>query len=180
MTYHQLALLLSTYTIRSFYDKATRSHWFCAVDICAILFDTTNYSNAQMHWKNIKRREPYFARFNGYINTQVSLQAQDNKLYLSDMLDLAGILALLKAIAKSKPTKNRQRCQCWLDHLHPQALLQAVRERSLQGHFELLQTLRTRGRQLCMTRTWIGRVFQVGGDVPAIHEPNQQADRLVV
>ena len=151
MSLQQLATLLTHYNLRSFYDKRRRTHWFCAIDICAIVFDT-NYTQAKNHWKNAKRRLPRFDQSKGYVATQLSLPARDGRFYRTDVLSLADVLYLLQTVAQGKNTKNRSRCKQWLALLCPKTILQALRERGSQGHFELVRALREAGRLMTMVR----------------------------
>ena len=152
MSLQQLVTLLTHYNLRSFYDKRHQTQWFCAIDICAIVFDTHNYTQAKTHWKNAKRRLPRFDQSKGYAAIQLKLPARDGRFYLTDVLSLADALYLLKTVAQGKNTKNRSRCKQWLALLCPKTVLQALRERGSQGHFELVQALRGAGRLMTMVR----------------------------
>ena len=45
-----------------------------------------------------------------------------------------------------------------------QTVLQALRERGTQGHFELVSFARRTGRSLRMARTWAAQVFAVAAN----------------
>ena len=165
MTLTDLAMILATYNLRSLYHQPTRQHWFCAVDICAILFDTTCYTQARNHWYNLKRRDSRFDPQQGYVNHQLSLLARDGKLRMTNVISLSDVAYLLQKIATTKRlTNSRRRCRQWLAMLCPKTVLQALRERATQGHFELVSFARRACRQLCMTRTWVAQVFDLAAD----------------
>ena len=166
MTLSQLALILSRYDLRCFYDRQQRTQWFCAVDICAMLYDTTTYQQAKNHWKNAKRRLPRFDQRRGYVATQLSLPAKNGRFYMMDVLTAEDVHDLLQTIARGKNTACRCRCKHWLALFSPKKILQAICERGAGGYFELLGQARRAGKGLCMTFTRIAQVFMVGSEMP--------------
>ena len=96
--------------IRSCYDKTSNKRWFSVVDICALLRDC-DYGTARNYWKWLKRKLQDNQLVSGcgitkggikYEYKQLQMQASDNKLRYTDVMDAREILELIRCFPSPK------------------------------------------------------------------------------
>lgn len=84
--------------IRAVWDNEKSMWWYSAVDFIAVL---TNPNSPRRYWNNVKVRNPELSSFCG----QLKLYADDNKKYLSDVINENGVRLLLTII----PSKYKKK-----------------------------------------------------------------------
>lgn len=67
---------------------------FVSVDICKLLTQGT-YKSARSYWHRLKRTDDYFDLEQGYNAIALTLPCRDGKCYLTDVVDLDGLLYLI-------------------------------------------------------------------------------------
>ncbi len=91
--------------VRAVWDEDLSKWWFSALDIIAVLTDQNDYSKNRNYWKYLKVK---FKKENSQVvsvTTQLKLRAKDGKLYLTDLLDYNGIIALGKEFPGKKANR---------------------------------------------------------------------------
>jgi cell filamentation protein len=91
--------------VRAVWDEDLSKWWFSALDIIAVLTDQNDYSKNRNYWKYLKAK---FKKENSQVvsvTTQLKLRAKDGKLYLTDLLDYSGIIALGKEFPGKKANR---------------------------------------------------------------------------
>ena len=90
--------------IRTIYDNVHQKHWFCVVDICAVLRDT-DYNTARNYWKWFKSRLNSNCGQEVTVSNQFKFPALDGKLRYTDVMDAEGILRLIQMCPSPKAEK---------------------------------------------------------------------------
>lgn len=91
--------------VRAVWDEDLSKWWFSALDIIAVLTDQNDYSKNRNYWKYLKAK---FKKEKSQVvsaTTQLKLRAKDGKLYLTDLLDYSGIIALGKEFPGKKANR---------------------------------------------------------------------------
>lgn len=81
--------------VRAVWDDETAKWWFCAVDIAEAL---TKSKNPRIYWAQFKRRNSRLIT----ICKQLRLTAADGKKYMTDVVDDAGVNAIIALIPGKK------------------------------------------------------------------------------
>jgi cell filamentation protein len=98
--------------VRAVWDDENSKWWFSVLDLVAVLRDQSDYTKNRNYWKYLKAK---LKKENSELvsaTTQLKLLANDEKRYLTDMLDYQGIIAL----AKEFPSKNANRFIEWFSY----------------------------------------------------------------
>lgn len=95
--------------VRAVWDEENAKWWFSVLDIVAILTDQNDYAKTRNYWKYLKAKLKKENSQVVSVTTQLKLQANDGKRYLTDMLDHSGIIAL----GKEFPGKKANRFIDW-------------------------------------------------------------------
>ena len=90
--------------IRAIWDSELSKWWYSATDV---VFALTDSKNPRIYWNAIKRRNPELNTF----CRQLKLYADDNKKYLTDVIDETGI----KKLGRILRYKNNKEFEKWLD-----------------------------------------------------------------
>ena len=90
--------------IRAIWDSELSKWWYSATDVVFVLTDS---KNPRIYWNAIKRRNPPLDTF----CRQLKLYADDNKKYLTDVIDETGIRKLGRILT----SKNNIEFEKWLD-----------------------------------------------------------------
>jgi len=88
--------------VRAVWDEEKAKWWFSVLDMIAVLTDQDDYTKSRNYWKYLKAK---LKRENSELvsaTNQLKLLASDGKLYLTDMLDYAGVIALGKQFPGKK------------------------------------------------------------------------------
>lgn len=93
MTKHSIRYFLNK-KVRAIWDEENSKWWYSAVDIVFVITDS---SNPRIYWNALKRRHPEMNAF----CRQLKIYADDNKQYLSDVIDENGIRKLRFIIRSS-------------------------------------------------------------------------------
>ncbi|MCI7213661.1 MAG: hypothetical protein MR467_05925, partial [Bacillales bacterium] len=80
--------------VRAIWDEENSKWWYSAVDIVFVITDS---NNPRIYWNALKRRHPEMNAF----CRQLKIYADDNKQYLSDVIDENGIRKLRFIIRSS-------------------------------------------------------------------------------
>lgn len=80
--------------VRAIWDEKNSKWWYSAVDIVSVITDS---NNPRIYWNALKRRHPEINAF----CRQLKIYADDNKQYLSDVIDENGIRKLRFIIRSS-------------------------------------------------------------------------------
>ena len=80
--------------VRAIWDEGNSKWWYSAVDV---IFVITDSNNPRIYWNALKRRHPEMNAF----CRQLKIYADDNKQYLSDVIDENGIRKLRFIIRSS-------------------------------------------------------------------------------
>jgi len=87
--------------LRCLYDPQLKKWWFSAVDLCAILTDSS-YETGRLYWNAFKRdrdeRENQLMRK----SHQLKFPAADGKYYFTDVLDTKEVVFLIQIIPSPK------------------------------------------------------------------------------
>ena len=110
--------------IRAVWDNEKSIWWYSAVDFIAVLI---NPNSPRRYWNNIKVRNPELSSFCG----QLKLYAEDNKKYLSDVINESGVRLLLSII----PSKYKKEIQDWMS-----GMLDPIDEQSKRKAYQLYKT----------------------------------------
>lgn len=110
--------------IRAVWDNEKSIWWYSAVDFIAVL---TNPNSPRRYWNNVKVRNPELSSFCG----QLKLYAEDNKKYLSDVINENGVRLLLTII----PSKYKKEIQDWMS-----GMLDPIDEQSKRKAYQLYRT----------------------------------------
>lgn len=81
--------------VRAVWEEETAKWWFCAVDIAEAL---TKSKNPRIYWAQFKRRNSQLIT----ICKQLRLTAADGKKYMTDVVDDAGVNAIIALIPGKK------------------------------------------------------------------------------
>jgi cell filamentation protein len=98
--------------VRAVWDEKNSKWWFSVLDIVAVLLNQNDYAKTRNYWKYLKAK---LKKENSELvsaTTQLKLVASDGKLYLSDMLDYNGIIAM----GKQFPSKSANRFIEWFTY----------------------------------------------------------------
>ena len=90
--------------IRAIWDSELSKWWYSATDVVFVLTDSRN---PRIYWNAIKRRNPELNTF----CRQLKLYADDNKKYLTDVIDETGT----KKLGRILRSKNNIEFEKWLD-----------------------------------------------------------------
>ena len=93
MTKHSIRYFLNK-KVRAIWDGENSKWWYSAVDIVFVITDS---NNPRIYWNALKRRHPEMNAF----CRQLKIYADDNKQYLSDVIDENGIRKLRFIIRSS-------------------------------------------------------------------------------
>ena len=93
MTKHSIRYFLNK-KVRAIWDEGNSKWWYSAVDIVFVITDS---NNPRIYWNALKRRHPEMNTF----CRQLKIYADDNKQYLSDVIDENGISKLRFIIRSS-------------------------------------------------------------------------------
>lgn len=110
--------------IRAVWDNEKSMWWYSAVDFIMVL---TNPNSPRRYWNNTKVRNPELSPFCG----QLKLYAEDNKKYISDVINENGVRLLLTII----PSKYKKEIQDWMN-----GMLDALDEQSKRKAYQLYKT----------------------------------------
>lgn len=91
--------------VRAVWDEQNSKWWFSVADVVAVLTNQDDYTKTRNYWKYLKAR---LKKENSELvsaTTQLKLLANDDKRYLTDMLDYAGIIALGKEFPGKKANR---------------------------------------------------------------------------
>jgi len=110
--------------IRAVWDNEKSMWWYSAVDFVEVL---TNPKSPRRYWNNVKVRNPELSSFCG----QLKLYAEDNKKYLSDVINENGVRLLLTII----PSKYKKEIQDWMN-----GMLDPIDEQSKRKAYQLYKT----------------------------------------
>jgi len=91
--------------VRAVWDDQSAKWWFSVLDVVAVLNDQDDYTKTRNYWKYLKAK---LKKENSELvsaTTQLKLLASDGKRYLTDMLDLNGILTLGKEFPGKKANR---------------------------------------------------------------------------
>ncbi len=110
--------------IRAVWDKENSMWWYSATDL---VFTLINPNSPRRYWNNVKVRNPELSPFCG----QLKLYAEDNKKYLSDVINENGVRLLLTII----PSKYKKEISNWLT-----GMLDPIDEQSKRKAYELYET----------------------------------------
>lgn len=86
--------------VRAVWDEKNNKWWFSLIDVIAAI-NGTDINKARNYWHSFKARAGGLNQL-GINSTQLKMMASDNKRYLSDVLDQAGISKLARAIHSQK------------------------------------------------------------------------------
>ena len=110
--------------IRAVWDNEKSMWWYSAVDFITVL---TNPNSPRRYWNNTKVRNPELSPFCG----QLKLYAEDNKKYISDVINENGVRLLLTII----PSKYKKEIQDWMS-----GMLDPLDEQSKRKAYQLYKT----------------------------------------
>lgn len=110
--------------IRAVWDNEKSMWWYSAVDFIMVL---TNPNSPRRYWNNTKVRNPELSPFCG----QLKLYAEDNKKYISDVINENGVRLLLTII----PSKYKKEIQDWMS-----GMLDPLDEQSKRKAHQLYKT----------------------------------------
>ena len=88
--------------VRAVWNEVDSKWWFSVLDIVAVLRNEDDYTKNRNYWKYLKAKLKKENNELVSATTQLKLLANDNKRYLTDMLDHEKIIAL----GKQFPSKN--------------------------------------------------------------------------
>ena len=91
--------------VRAVWDEENNKWWFSVLDIIAVLTDQDDYTKTRNYWKYLKAKLKKENNQVVSVTTQLKLLASDEKLYLTDMLDYKGIIALGKTFPGTKANR---------------------------------------------------------------------------
>ena len=109
--------------VRAVWDDETAKWWFCAVDIAEAL---TKSKNPRIYWAQFKRRNSRLIT----ICKQLRLTAADGKKYMTDVVDDAGVNAIIALI----PGKKSIVFEKWLKGMGT-----SIDDKSKQKAYELFE-----------------------------------------
>ncbi len=98
--------------VRAVWDDTNAKWWFSVLDIVAVLRDQDDYNKNRNYWKYLKAKLKKENNELGSATTQLKLLANDDKRYLTDMLDYEGV----KALGKEFPSKKANRFIEWFTY----------------------------------------------------------------
>ena len=110
--------------IRAVWDNEKSMWWYSAVDFITVL---TNPNSPRRYWNNTKVRNPQLSPFCG----QLKLYAEDDKKYISDVINENGVRLLLTII----PSKYKKEIQDWMS-----GMLDPLDEQSKRKAYQLYKT----------------------------------------
>ena len=110
--------------IRAVWDNEKSMWWYSAVDFITVL---TNPNSPRRYWNNTKVRNPQLSPFCG----QLKLYAEDDKKYISDVINENGVRLLLIII----PSKYKKEIQDWMS-----GMLDPLDEQSKRKAYQLYKT----------------------------------------
>lgn len=110
--------------VRAVWDDETAKWWFCAVDIAEAL---TKSKNPRIYWAQFKRRNSQLIT----ICKQLRLTAADGKKYMTDVVDDAGVNAIIALI----PGKKSIVFEKWLKGMGT-----SIDDKSKQKAYELFES----------------------------------------
>ena len=91
--------------VRAVWDEQHAKWWFSVLDIVALLTNQNDYAKTRNYWKYLKAKLKKEKNQLVSATTQLKLLANDGKLYLTDMLDYTGIIALGKQFPGKKANR---------------------------------------------------------------------------
>ncbi|MDY0143638.1 MAG: Fic family protein [Bacteroidales bacterium] len=121
--------------IRAVWDNENSMWWYSAVDFISVFTDP---NSPRRYWNNVKTRNPELSPFCG----QLKLYAEDNKKYLSDVINENGVRLLLTII----PSKYRKEIQEWMS-----GMLDPIDEQSKRKAYQLYKTKLIEGNEIGKT-----------------------------
>jgi len=110
--------------IRAVWDNKKSMWWYSAVDFIAVLTDP---NSPRRYWNNVKVRNPELSSFCG----QLKLSAEDNKKYISDVINENGVRLLLTII----PSKYKKEIRDWTN-----GMLDPIDKQSKRKAYQLYKT----------------------------------------
>ena len=146
--------------VRSWYNKANNTYYYCANDVCSVLTDGTYYQGKN-YWKSLKSRNNKFNMNRGHKRTQMKLPAKDGKFYLYDVIDHKQLIYIIKLICH----KNSVVFKCWLGLLSKFEIRERIIEvLGLELRAELVIKITSRFGYAVGCVSYIKKWFKIGGN----------------
>jgi cell filamentation protein len=95
--------------VRAVWDEENQKWWFNVVDIVGLLNEQDDYTKSRNYWKYLKTKLRKEGNELVSATNQLKLSAPDGKKYLTDTLDSAGIVELVRNF----PNKRAMRFVNW-------------------------------------------------------------------
>ena len=91
--------------VRAVWDDVNNKWWFSVLDVVAVLGEYDDYEKSRNYWKYLKAKLKKSHAELGSATTQLKLVAPDGKKYLTDTLDMEGVISLAKHFPSNKAIK---------------------------------------------------------------------------
>ncbi len=106
----QLTKTFENEKIRTLWDKEEEKYYISVVDIVSVL---TESNDGRKYWNKLKQRLKEEGNETVTNCHQLKLEANDGKMRLTDVVDIAGMFRVIESI----PSKKAEPIKLWLAHL---------------------------------------------------------------
>ena len=150
--------MLKSLNIRSLYNKTTRTYYYSANDLCAVLVNGT-YGQGKNRWKYLKRVDKAFDLSAGYVNTQLALPCANGKYHLSDVVSRKQLLYIIKISKSDIARKLQELISTSMNNLiHFRDVILCIGQKKRD---EITINILQSGKLITLTRSYVSKVFRL-------------------
>ncbi len=133
--------------VRRIWDEKEEKWYFSVVDIIRVLTDQADFQTARKYWNKLKERLTQEGNESVTNCHQLKMEASDGKKYLTDVLDVEGILRLVQSV----PSPKAEPFKIWLAKVGYERMQETVDPE------QALVRARTNWQKLGRSEKWIGQ-----------------------
>jgi len=133
--------------VRRVWDEKEEKWYFSVVDIIRVLTDQADFQTARKYWNKLKERLNNEGNETVTNCHQLKMIAEDEKLRLTDVLDVEGILRLVQSV----PSPKAEPFKVWLAKVGYERMQETVDPE------QALIRARTNWQKLGRSEKWIGQ-----------------------
>ena len=147
MAQQELVKLFDSVKIRVVWDDEQEKYYFSIVDVVRVLTEQPDHRHAAKYWSVVKTRLRKEGSELTSICSQLKMQSEDGKTYLTDVADTQSLLRIIQSI----PSKKAEPFKQWL------AQVGAERIRQMRDPERSIEQMARDYRRLGYSENWINQ-----------------------